>query len=215
MSLKQIILSPTYSSIYNKWYICLFCIGPIHQRKYNPARALYNVGLLDMLLTSIITPLENVTQLKQVQRRAARYVTNLYHNTSSVSNMIEHLNWRSLADRRWGARLVMLYKISHELVAIPKKDILIPPFRFSRNMHSFSYHHLDSPGTCTHSHTKYHQQAYNSDSNLSFGKQYETGTVSPWTLWIMTLLSHTNQLSLSLTTSSSKTRIYSFILKSF
>ena len=37
-----------------------------------------------MLLTAIITPLENVTQLKQVQRRAARYVTNRYHNTSST-----------------------------------------------------------------------------------------------------------------------------------
>ena len=77
---------------------------------------------------------ENITQLEQVQRRAARYVTNRYHNTSSVSNMIEHLNWR-----RSDARLVMLYKISHELIAIPKTDIRIPPFRFSRNMHSLSY----------------------------------------------------------------------------
>ena len=33
----------------------------------------------------------------------------------------------------------MLYKITHELVAIPKTDILIPPVRFSRNMHSLSY----------------------------------------------------------------------------
>ena len=82
---------------------------------------------------------ENITQLEQVQHRAARYVTNHYHNTSSVSNMIEHLNWRSLADRRSDARLVMLYKISHELVAIPKTDILIPPLKFSRNMHSLSY----------------------------------------------------------------------------
>ena len=60
---------------------------------------------------------ENITQLEQVQRGAVRYVTNRYHNTSSVSNMIEHLYWRSLS------RLVMLYKISHELIAIPKTDI--------------------------------------------------------------------------------------------
>jgi hypothetical protein len=33
----------------------------------------------------------------------------------------------------------MLYKISHELVAIPKTDILISPFRFYRKMHSLSY----------------------------------------------------------------------------
>ena len=51
---------------------------------------------------------EDITQLEQVQRRAARYVTNRYHNTSSISNMIEHLNWRRLADRRSDACLVML-----------------------------------------------------------------------------------------------------------
>jgi hypothetical protein len=32
--------------------------------------------------------LEDITQLEQVQRTTARYVTNRYHNTSSVSNMI-------------------------------------------------------------------------------------------------------------------------------
>jgi len=63
---------------------------------------------------------ENTTQLVQVQRRADRYVTNRHHNTSSVSNMIGHLNWRSLADRRTDTRLIMLYKISHEQVANPK-----------------------------------------------------------------------------------------------
>ena len=107
---------------------------------------------------------ENITQLKQVQRRAARYATNCYRDTSSVSNMIEHLNWRSLADRRSDARLVMLYKISHELVAILKQ--------------TYSYHQLDYPGTCTHSHTKYHQHAYSSDINHSSSEQYENGTVS-------------------------------------
>ena len=69
---------------------------------------------------------EDITQFEQVQRRTARYVTNCYHNTSSVSYMIGHLNWRSLADGRTDAHLVMLYKITHELVAISKTDILIP-----------------------------------------------------------------------------------------
>jgi hypothetical protein len=48
------------------------------------------------------------------------YVTNRYHNTANVRNMIEHLNWRTLANQRTDARLVMLYKITHERVAIPK-----------------------------------------------------------------------------------------------
>ena len=111
---------------------------------------------------------ENIIQLEQVQHRAARYVTNCYHNITSVSNMIEHLNWRSLADRRSDARLVKLYKISHELVAIPKTDILIPPLIFSQNMHS-----LFIPNTTNDQH------AYTSDSNHSFRELYETGTATP------------------------------------
>jgi hypothetical protein len=108
--------------------------------------------------------------------------------------MIEHLNWRSLADRRSDARLVKLYKISHELVAIPKTDILIPPLIFSQNMHS-----LFIPNTTNDQH------AYTSDSNHSFRELYETGTATPpWTLWRVTLLSHSNQLYHSLITSSSK-----------
>jgi hypothetical protein len=46
----------------------------------------YSVGLLGILLTAIITPLENITQLEQVQCRAARYITNRYHNTSRKRN---------------------------------------------------------------------------------------------------------------------------------
>ena len=73
---------------------------------------------------------------------------------------------------------------------------------YPKNRHS--YYHLDYPGTCTHFHTKYLKHAYNSDSNHSFRELYETGTISPWTLWRVTLFSHSNQLSHSLITSSSK-----------
>jgi hypothetical protein len=38
--------------------------------------------------------------------------------------MIQRLGWRSLEDRRRDARLTMLYKIDHELVAISKTDRL-------------------------------------------------------------------------------------------
>ena len=142
---------------------------------------------------------ENITQLEQVQCRAARYVTNRYHNTSSISNMIEHLNWWRLADRRSDACIVMLYKISHELVAIPKIDILIPPLRFSRNMHSLSY---QIPPT----RLQLRQQSF-------FPRTIRNWNSLPLNTeeW---LLSHSNQLSHSLITISSKTLVYSFILKS-
>ena len=58
------------------------------------------------------------TQVEAVQRRAARFVTNRYHNTSSVTDMLQSLGWEALEDRRCKARLTMLYKINHHLVAL-------------------------------------------------------------------------------------------------
>ena len=81
----------------------------------------------------------DINKIEMVQRRAARYLTNRQRNTSSVGDMLQHLEWRSLEDRRKDARLVMMYKISHDKVAVSKSDRLSPPLRHSRNMHSRSY----------------------------------------------------------------------------
>ena len=59
-----------------------------------------------------------VYQLEMVQRRAARWVTGRYHNTSSVSDMLRGLDWRSLEQRRVDSRLTIPYKIRNHLVAI-------------------------------------------------------------------------------------------------
>jgi hypothetical protein len=45
-------------------------------------------------------------------------VVNNHRNRSSVSNIIQRLKWRPLADRRKDARLVMLYKNDSELVLV-------------------------------------------------------------------------------------------------
>jgi hypothetical protein len=81
----------------------------------------------------------DINKIEMVQRRAARYLTNRQRNTSSVGDMLQHLEWRSLEDRRKDARLVMMYKISHDKAAVSKSDRLSPPLRHSRNMHSRSY----------------------------------------------------------------------------
>ena len=57
--------------------------------------------------------------IEKVQRRAARWVTGRYHNTSSVTDMLGDLGWRELNQRRADNRLCMVYKIVHGLVAIP------------------------------------------------------------------------------------------------
>ncbi|MCG7878229.1 MAG: reverse transcriptase family protein [Candidatus Thiodiazotropha endolucinida] len=65
-----------------------------------------------------------VDQLEMVQRRAARWVTGRYHNTSHVTDMLHSLDWRTLEQRRVDSRLCMLYKIRNRLVAIEEEDYL-------------------------------------------------------------------------------------------
>ena len=46
-----------------------------------------------------------------IQGRAAGYAMRRYHNTSSVTHMLDHLQWPLLSQRRSCLRLVFLYKI--------------------------------------------------------------------------------------------------------
>ena len=50
-------------------------------------------------------------KLEMVQRRAARYCANRYHNTSSVTEMLGDLQWETLESRRTKIQLTMLFKI--------------------------------------------------------------------------------------------------------
>ena len=79
-----------------------------------------------------------------VQRRAARYVTNRYHNTSSVTSMLEHLDWETLSSRRTKAQLTMFYKISHDLIDIPAENYLTRMTRSTRASHSNKYRQIST-----------------------------------------------------------------------
>ena len=60
-----------------------------------------------------------VDNIEKVQRRSARYVLNDYRSDSSVTAMINHLNWESLEDRRNKASLHTFYKMFNNLTMIP------------------------------------------------------------------------------------------------
>ena len=60
-----------------------------------------------------------VDNIERVQRRSARYVLNDYRSDSSVTAMINHLNWESLEDRRNKASLHTFYKMFNNLTTIP------------------------------------------------------------------------------------------------
>ena len=56
---------------------------------------------------------EATQKLEMVQRRAARYVTNRYRNTSSVTSMLYHLQWKPIESRSIKHRLAMMFKFLH------------------------------------------------------------------------------------------------------
>ena len=85
-------------------------------------------------------------KVEMIQRRAARYVLNRYHNRSSVKSMLDLLKWPSLQTRRKQYRLAMLYKISKQLVEMDScKELLKPQNRPSRKNNSKSYIIPDTP----------------------------------------------------------------------
>jgi hypothetical protein len=59
-------------------------------------------------------------------RKAAKFVMGDYKTTSRVRPMLEHLKWPTLEERRKRAKVTMLYRIIHQVVAIPVQPYLIP-----------------------------------------------------------------------------------------
>lgn len=74
-----------------------------------------------------------VYALERVQRHAARWVLNRYHNTSSVTGMLLQLGWPM------DARLCMFYKMTHGLVTIGPAEHAQPITRATRRTHPLGY----------------------------------------------------------------------------
>ena len=84
------------------------------------------MALLECRLDHVQYTDQSKQKLEMVQRRSARYCTNRYHNTSSVTDMLQDLNWEMLESRRTKLQLVMIYKIMNDLVDIPADTYLTP-----------------------------------------------------------------------------------------
>ena len=68
-----------------------------------------------------------INTLKMVQRRSARFVMNDWGKKSSVTEMLNQLGWQTLQQRRLHNKLVMMYRITHHLIAIPAMPPYITP----------------------------------------------------------------------------------------
>ena len=54
------------------------------------------------------------------------WVLNRYHNTSSVTDMLQHLGWQTLQQRRKNARLVIFHQMFHGLAAVSPSQYSTP-----------------------------------------------------------------------------------------
>ena len=70
--------------------------------------------------------------LDKVQNRAARFVTNTYSRTASVSKLVTDLGWPVLQSRRQIARLSELFKLIHGESPLPASSLLVRQ-RFTRS----------------------------------------------------------------------------------
>ena len=85
-----------------------------------------------------------INKVEAVQRRAARWATRDYRYTSSVTAMLKDLNWRPLDQRRIDSRLMMMYKVTYDHVAIPESLYLVRNTRASRHIPSLAYRQIQT-----------------------------------------------------------------------
>ena len=67
-----------------------------------------------------------INQVEAIQKRAGRFVLYIYDWTESVTTILQNLKLSSLQSRREAAMKIMLYKISHSLIAIGRAQYLTP-----------------------------------------------------------------------------------------
>ena len=60
----------------------------------------------------------DVRKIEQVQKNAARFVTNVYDPYKSTSALVNSLGWPTLENRRLQSQLIMFYKMRNNLVNI-------------------------------------------------------------------------------------------------
>ena len=83
----------------------------------------------------VLCPEKNTKSVENVQRQAASFVKSDYRRRSSVTTMLESLNWVSVASRRAEAKFVMLYRITNNLVDVTTSALTSAPTRTRGNTH--------------------------------------------------------------------------------
>jgi len=89
----------------------------------------------------------DIDSLERIQRKAGRFTTRDFRQRSSVTAMMRSLQWEPLADRRTKARVILMYLILNDEVAIPISPSILqlgrrgrfiqPAHHYQQYKHSF------------------------------------------------------------------------------
>ena len=71
----------------------------------------------------------NTLKLETVQRRSARRIMQNYNRHASVTTMLQHLDLPTLQQRRRHSKIIMLYRIRHQLANVPTTTYITPATR--------------------------------------------------------------------------------------
>ena len=83
-----------------------------------------------------------IEKLEKNKKSTARFVTQNYRQTASVTSLIQNLGWTDLKTRRKNSRFLSMFKILNELVETPINDRLIQEDKITRYGHDQAYKHL-------------------------------------------------------------------------
>ena len=86
----------------------------------------------------------DINKVEAVLRRAARWATRDYRYTSSVNVMLKDRNWCPLDQCCIDSRLVIIYKVTYDLVAISASDYIARNTRISRRIHFLAYRQIQT-----------------------------------------------------------------------
>ncbi|CAH1242633.1 Hypp6915 [Branchiostoma lanceolatum] len=85
---------------------------------------------------------KGIQAVEAVQRRAARVTLNDYRQTSSVTQMLNDLQWTLLSERRRNARLTFFYKLVNNHININTDSLLKPAQGRTRGSHTLKFQPL-------------------------------------------------------------------------
>ena len=88
-----------------------------------------------MPLFGVLTQTNTAINWRWFKEEQLGIAPTIFHNTSSVTDMLQHLNWETLESRRTKLQLVMMYKIISDLVDIPCDAYLTPATTLIRAIH--------------------------------------------------------------------------------